>query len=257
MNIEEYHKMHALESTYWWFRARRRMILTIVADVVQQHFAQRVGALRLVDVGCGTGMLMQDLQRYGTVTGLDFAPVALGYCRERGLANLVRANVEQIPLRSESVDFVTALDLIEHVHDDHALTAEIWRILRPGGIALMTVPAHPVLWSAHDVALQHKRRYEKPAFRALVTGAGFELLRYSYMMMLIYPAAAGFRLVKRFAVQREAPPHTDEFPLPRWVNATLRTMVGAEAALLRRWNLPCGLSLMAVARKPGQRATHP
>ncbi len=250
MNIEEYHKMRALESSYWWFRARRHIILTLARDLVAELRPEAGGRLRIVDIGCGTGMLMEDLRAWGDVVGLDFSPIALAYCCQRGLENLVRANVERIPLGSSCADFVTALDLVEHVPDDRALMSEMYRILRPGGRALMTVPAHPKLWSAHDVALHHKRRYEWGNFRDLVMGAGFELERYSYMMMTIYPAAAAFRYAKKLIGKQEGPPHTDEFPLPRWINALLRIVVSSEAVLLRRWNLPWGLSLLTVARKP-------
>lgn len=226
------------------------MILAILDDAMKRYLSSR-RHLQVVDVGCGTGMLMEDLLARGLVCGLDFSPVALSYCRQRGLANLVRANVEHIPLQTASADLVTALDLIEHVPDDRSLMSEIFRILKPGGIALMTVPAHPKLWSAHDVALHHQRRYEKRQFEQLIRNAGFDLEKYSYMMMGIYPLAATFRWAKRaFMRESTAAPHTDEFPLPAWLNATLRTVVGAEAALLRRWNLPFGLSLLALARKP-------
>ncbi|MGB9693144.1 MAG: class I SAM-dependent methyltransferase [Candidatus Sumerlaeaceae bacterium] len=250
MNIEEYHKMRALESTYWWFQARRKMILAMLRDVIARHWPEP-RRLRIVDLGCGTGLLMEDLQSLGWVCGLDFSPVALSYCRQRGLTELVRANVEKLPLSDGCADLVTALDLVEHVPDDHALVHEMFRILSAGGVALITVPAHPKLWSMHDVALHHQRRYEKKQFQRLVVEAGFTLQKYSYMMMSIYPAAASFRWAKR-ALMREstASPHTDEFPLPPWFNAMLRTAVGAEAVLLRRWNLPFGLSLLAVAQKP-------
>lgn len=252
MNIEEYHKMRALESTYWWFQARRKIILTLVRDTLNAQ-GMRGTRLRIVDIGCGTGMMMEDLMQFGDVYGIDFSPVALTYCRERGLQRLVRANVERIPLRDSAVDIFTAFDLVEHVGDDHALMSEMYRVLRPGGFAFLSVPAHKKLWSMHDVALHHKRRYEKPEFEALIRNAGFHLIRYSYMMMSIYPVAALFRHAKRvFVRESTVPPHTDEFPLPAWVNATLRSIVGAEAHLLRRWNLPFGLSLFAIARKPNR-----
>lgn len=250
MNIEEYHKMRALESTYWWFQARRTIILSLLTEMVSPCVTGG-NRLCIVDVGCGTGMMMEDLQHFGDVVGLDFSPIALAYCRQRALKNLVRANVEQIPLVSSCADLVTAFDLVEHVENDRALLKEMYRVLKPNGLAFITVPAHKKLWSMHDVALHHKRRYEKKEFESLIRSAGFSIERYSYIMMSIYPVAALFRKAKRaFVRESTVPPHTDEFPLPRTVNAALRAMVSAERHLLRRWNLPFGLSLFAVARRP-------
>ncbi|MCX7626501.1 MAG: class I SAM-dependent methyltransferase [Candidatus Sumerlaeaceae bacterium] len=249
MNIEEYHKMRALESTYWWFQARRKIILSLFSEVISSY--QAANRLRIVDIGCGTGMMMEDLAQFGEVTGLDFSPIALTYCRQRGLQKLIRADVEQIPLCSDCADILTAFDLVEHVENDRALLQEMFRILKPSGYAFITVPAHKKLWSMHDVALHHKRRYEKKEFESLVRDAGFAIERYSYIMMSIYPMAALFRKAKRaFVRESTAPPHTDEFPLPQSVNAALLTLVSAERHLLRRWNLPFGLSLFAIVRKP-------
>jgi ubiquinone/menaquinone biosynthesis C-methylase UbiE len=253
MNIEEYHKMRKLETTYWWFRARRKMILTLLDKISREELRNRQGNLRVLDVGCGTGMLMEDMKALGFVCGVDFSPVALTFCRERGLTNLVRANVEKLPITTNHFDLVTALDLVEHVPDDRALIGELYRVLRPGGIALMTVPAHPSLWSMHDVALHHQRRYEKKAFRSLIENSGFELLRYSYMMASIYPFAATYRQIKkRLGFSAKQQPHTDEFPLPRWLNTTLKAIASSEAYILKRWDIPWGLSLVSIARKPGK-----
>jgi len=256
VNIEEYHKMHALEKNYWWFQARRKMIITLLAELVPKcqpisdSALQARLALRILDIGCGTGMLMEDLQSYGWVAGLDFSPVALAYCRQRHLPNLARADVQCLPVRSDSVDLLTALDLVEHVPDDHKLMREIYRVLRPGGYALMSVPAHKKLWSNHDVALHHFRRYEKPEFRQLVVDAGLQIEKCSYMMASIYWPAAIYRRLKKYFLRPSVCPQTDEFPLPAWVNATLRVLVSAEAPLLRRYSMPCGLSIVCIAKKP-------
>ena len=148
MNIAEYHKMHALERHYWWFQGRRSVILTLLDEALgQMHHNPAAGPPTLLDIGCGTGMLMQDLLERGTPVGLDFSSVALQYCRERNLSNLGRADVRQMPIRSNSIDVVLALDLVEHVPDDTGLLNEFHRVLRTGGIALISVPAHKSLWS--------------------------------------------------------------------------------------------------------------
>jgi len=248
LNLEEYHKMHALERKYWWFQGRRRVILGILGQ-----YARALGSRPTVlDIGCGTGMLLEDLEKIGFATGLDFSSVALEYCRNRGNGNLGRADVRYLPIRSDSVDLITALDLIEHIEDDHGLMGEFHRVLKPGGIAIMSVPAHPKLWSGHDVALHHFRRYTKPQFRQLVEGHGLRFSKYSYSMATAYVPAVMFRSVKRLISggMGSSGPKTDEFELPGPVNALLRESVGIEAKLLKHMNLPFGLSLLGVARKP-------
>lgn len=250
MDIAEYHKMHALESTYWWFQGRRDIILNQLGELLPRLRRETPGRpLRLLDVGCGTGMLLQTLEQEGLAVGLDFSPVALRYCRERRLRHLGRADVRHLPLPANCIDLITALDLIEHIRDDAGLLGEFHRVLRPGGLALMSVPAHKNLWSSHDVALHHHRRYEKTEFRALVEAAGLHIERYTSAVATVYPAAALFRRLKRRFVKPDTPPRTDEFPLPRCVNTVLHRILTLEARWLRHHNLPFGLSILCLARK--------
>lgn len=248
MNLEEYHKMYALEKTYWWFQGRRKLILDVLNQYVRPNGAARPVIL---DIGCGTGMLLEDLEKMGHATGLDFSMVALEYCRNRGIKNLGRADVRHIPIADNSVDVITALDLIEHIEDDHGLMEEFARVLKPGGIAIMTVPAHKKLWSGHDVALHHFRRYEKPEFKALVEGAGLQPRKYSYGMATAYVPAILVRNWKKMRGQVNDGASTDEFPIPGWLNGMLKASVGVESWWLKRGNLPFGLSLLCIAEKPG------
>jgi len=248
VNLEEYHKMHALERDYWWFQGRRQVILKTLAEHVKSNDSSKPVVM---DIGCGTGMLLEDLEKIGFATGLDFSMVALEYCRNRDIKNLGRADVRNIPIRSNSVDVITALDLIEHIEDDHGLMDEFFRILKPGGIAIMTVPAHKKLWSGHDIALHHFRRYEKPEFRALVEGAGLKPVKYTYGMATAYVPAIIIRNLKKvFRRADNVNSSTDEFPIPSWLNSTLRKSVELESAWLRKRNLPIGLSILCVATKP-------
>jgi ubiquinone/menaquinone biosynthesis C-methylase UbiE len=247
MNLEEYHKMHALEKQYWWFQGRRKVIL----DTLRQHARRDSASDRpvILDIGCGTGMMLEDLQQMGSATGLDFSMVALEYCQKRGINKLGRADVRNIPVKSNSVDIITALDLIEHIEDDHGLMSEFQRVLKPGGIAVMSVPAHKKLWSGHDVALHHFRRYEKPEFRKLVEGAGLRPRKYTYGMATAYVPAILIRNYKKLRGLNDKNQCTDEFPIPAWLNGILKKSVEAESIWLRKFDLPVGLSLLCVAEK--------
>lgn len=254
MDIAEYHKMYRLERHYWWFQGRREVILTLLNDCVRSLRGDGHQSLKILDIGCGTGMLLEDLKGLGTAAGLDFSPVALDYCRKRNLSDLGRADVEHLPIRDNSIDVLTALDLVEHVSDDARLLSEIHRVLSPGGIAIMSVPAHKVLWSAHDVALHHFRRYDKGDFRKLVTQGGLEPLRFTYAVSTAYLPAMIYRRMKNALLGKRAKIRTDEFPLPSPVNALLRASMSLEARWLRHRDLPCGLSILCIARKAASAA---
>lgn len=241
--------MYALERDYWWFQGRRRIILTMLQQALRQ--TQNGSTHRsFLDVGCGTGMLMEDLKQHGTVVGVDFSPTALTYCMGRKLDNLARGDAARLPIRSNSVDVITALDLVEHVKEDTMLMGEFYRVLRPGGVAILCVPAHKSLWSSHDVALHHFRRYEKSEFHQLVKSSGFTIKRYSFSMLTAYFPAFVFRKLKNVLPSSKEAPKTDEFPIPRFLNSALRHVVNLEARLLSKHDLPVGLSLLCIAVKP-------
>lgn len=243
MDYAEYEKMYRLEQTYWWFQGRMRIVLTLLEP------ALRGGTKRLVDLGCGTGMILDELTRRGRATGLDFSPRALEFCRRRGLAALAQADVTRLPVATGSADVVTALDITEHVEDDQGLVSEAARILRPGGHLLITVPAHRFLWSEHDVALWHKRRYSRRQLLALFADQPLRVLRCSYAITFTFPAIVVFRLLSNVLPHRRREARTHLVSLPRWVNGLLRGVLSVEAWLLKRMNLPFGVTLVVVAER--------
>lgn len=246
MNIEEYHKMYALEKQYWWFQGRRKVVLDLLARSRKEDLIPENPVI--LDIGCGTGMLLEDLSGIGNAIGLDFSGIALDYCKNRGLDKLGRADVRYLPVKSQSVDLITALDLIEHIEDDKGLMSEFERVLKPGGIAIMSVPAHKSLWSNHDVALHHFRRYEKEEFQQLIENAGLKPVKYSYGMATAYLPAVALRKAQRLLGKKRAP-KTDEFPLPVWLNGLLKKSVSLESKWLSKSSLPFGLSLLCIAKK--------
>jgi SAM-dependent methyltransferase len=202
-------------------------------------------------LGCGTGMFLERQGDRRRTFGLDFSPRALAFTRRRGLSRLVCGDSQRLPIKSGSFDAVTAFDLIEHVERDDLLVAEVHRILRPGGILLSTVPVHPSLWSEHDRALHHKRRYRRREFEALFDPARWETLRSTYIFASIAPPAATIRFLRRLRppTGSEGDPTADTNLTPRWMNRTLIGWHRVENACIERFNAPFGLSLLAVNRK--------
>lgn len=260
MNPEEYERMHALETDYWWFVGRRRIVQTLL-----EHTVPRLPSptLRLVDIGCGTGanlpMLRDAVGLQGGVVGVDFSPLALRFAREqlKDLAGvgLSQGDAMQLPLRDGCADCVTMLDVLEHLSDDGRALSEVARVLKPGGALILTVPAYGHLWSAHDEALHHFRRYEKHQLRARLREAGLKVDKLSFAMSLLPPAAYLWRhlvlphLPKR---PRDATRHSQGAVLPSLpapLNEAMIRVLEAEGRLLLRRPLRFGTSLVALAWK--------
>lgn len=245
MNPAEYARMYDLEDTYWWFQGRK----WIVVNVLEQIALSRDATFKVLDLGCGTGLMLDHLNQRYWATGLDFSPLALDFSRRRGAGNLIQGDVERLPVANDAFDLVTALDLMEHVEHDDQLLNEIFRSLKPGGSLLVTVPAHPFLWSDHDDALYHFRRYKRSELQKRILDAGFELQRLTYCITCTFPFIVAFRFLQR-RLQKRDHPKAHLIVLPSWANRLLMWSVQMESQLLKWTNLPFGITLLAVGRKP-------
>ncbi|HTQ10948.1 MAG TPA: methyltransferase domain-containing protein [Fimbriimonadaceae bacterium] len=241
MNPDEYTRMFELEDRYWWFVARRRIALKLLG----RHL--RPGSEVLLDVGCGTGVVLQELQSVGKPVGLDMSDVALGYCRRRGLTRLVRADATAMPFGPSSCDAIVGLDVFEHIERDDLAFEEAFRRLSPGGILVLSVPAFQSLWGPHDIALMHFRRYTKPMLKERLERAGFQVERLTYSVFILFPAVV---VVRFFEKRKRGPAKASLAALPNWLNAFLIGIQSVEGLLISSFNLPWGSSLIAVARKP-------
>jgi SAM-dependent methyltransferase len=241
MREREHARLAEHEEWYWWHRGRERIVHQLLRRCAPP------GA-RILDVGCGTGATTASLRRLGSVAALDVGAEAVRRARARGLA-VARSSLAALPVRSGGFDVVVALDVLEHLDDDLAAAREIRRALAPGGLLLATVPAYPLLWSDHDVALGHRRRYVRGQLEALLAAADLRVERCSYVMASILPAAVLVRLLRR--ALRRGPPQSGYVRVPAGLNALLTGLLGLEGRWLRFANLPFGLSLVALARRPG------
>ena len=235
MDTALYDRFFDTEDRHWWFVGRRRLVTGLL---------ERAGAGgRILDLGCGTGGVLQHLGPFGDAIGLDPAVEAAQYCRRRDVPMVVGSGLE-LPFADASFDAVLALDVIEHVRDDVALLQEAQRVLRPGGVLLVTVPAMPWLWSAHDDVNHHYRRYTLGTLRRSFQASGFRPEKVSYYNAVLLPLAITRKFINRFGGSDEH--HLEDLPGP--LNATLRAVLGLEGVVIRRRNLPLGASLVAAAR---------
>src|SRR5690349_15378705 len=241
MTEDELQAMMAADERHWWYRGRRHVLRAAI-----ERLPLAPGA-RLLDAGCGSGRMLDELARYGRVTGVDISSEAVAASRARG-HHVVRAAIEALPFADGTFDLVTCLDVIEHTPDDRATLAELRRVTRPGGLLVATVPAYQSLWSWHDVVNRHFRRYDSASLRAAARAAGWDVVRDTHFNGLLLAPAAAVRLAQR---RRRAHPRSDLELTPAALDGLLELPLRLEARLLRAGlRLPAGLSLLAVLRRP-------
>lgn len=245
MEPQEYTRMFELEDRHWWFQGRIELIKRIMHRYAP---ATNGRAPRMLDLGCGTGMFLERQGVGRLAFGLDFSLQALGYTRQRGVERLVCGDSQSLPFASNGFDIVTAFDLIEHVDRDQDLVNEVLRVLRPGGVFIATVPAHPFLWSGHDVALHHRRRYLWKQFNSLFDPGKWKRLRSTYCFTSIYPIAAAVRAARRLLPDR-GDSKADTDTQSELLNRALIAWHRAEAAFISRFDSPMGLSILTVQEK--------
>ena len=230
------------EETHWWFVVRRRIVEAAIAA------AGLPADARVLEVGCGTGGFARHIATAHPgwrVTGIEPSGAAVAVATSRG-CDVNEGTFESLAAVDGSVDLLVALDVLEHCEDDLAAAREAVRVLAPGGVFVMTVPALPSLWSQHDVDNAHFRRYTRPRLRELLGRAGLEVERSTYFNSLLLPAAYVSRWVARVTGSRKAL-GVDTPATP--VNETMKAVFSIEVALLKRSDLPVGMSLLAVAKK--------
>jgi SAM-dependent methyltransferase len=242
----EYRRMFEAEDTQWWYVGQRAIAHALLEPVLA-GFAEGARPLRILDAGCGTGGNLVPLARLGQAVGIDLAPEGIRLCRERGVRAL-RARVESLPFPCGCFDAVTSFDVIYHewVADDGAAVAEMARVLRPGGVLLVRVPALRLLWGAHDIEVQSRHRYTRGELVALLEGCGLHVERTTYCNSVLFPLLLARRTLDRLLGRRGS----DVGFLPDPLERAFRRVLLAEAALVRRGLvLPLGASVAALARR--------
>ena len=249
MNSPEYERMYRLEDSYWWFVGRHRLIESILRKRYRDTPANSAASRLILDIGCGTGAMSARLKQWGQVVSADFSPLALQFSRRRGLQNLVCADAMRLPFASNAFDALVAMDMLEHLPDDVLALREFHRVLKPGGVVLATVPAYPHLWSEHDIALMHHRRYLRHELQTRFSQAGFSLEKASHTMTALYPLVS---LQRRLNAKRphNNPPQAAMPHVMAPVNFALTQLLTVENALAQRVDFPFGVTILCIAKKP-------
>jgi SAM-dependent methyltransferase len=239
--------MLELDDRHWWYRGRRRIIR---AELDRLPLA--AGA-RVLDAGCGSGRTLEELDRYGEVFGIELDPGAAEVARARGRGEVRVGRLEELPWEDGYFELITCLDVIEHTPDDRVTLRELRRVCKPGGFLLVTVPAYQSLWSMHDVANHHYRRYSRPMLRTATGEVGWRVRRMTSFNGLLLAPAAAVRLAERWRLRQSDGDYRPDLTLgPEWLNSVLEQPLRLEARWLASGRtMPAGLSLLAVLENPG------
>lgn len=233
-----YDRMAEHDTTHWWYRARR----DVLAAVIGRHVMLPARA-RILEIGCGTGHNLPMLARFGTVDAVEIDPASRALASTRLGRPVSNAALPGLDGIGADYDLIALLDVLEHVDDDRAALGAIGERLSPNGRLLLTVPQYPWMWSGHDVANHHKRRYTRAALRQVLDDAGMKVELLSSFNSLLFPLAVVNRAIGRLRGSTES----EDLPPPAPVNALFQSIFAAERFLVGRMPMPPGLSLVAVA----------
>ena len=227
------------DSSHWWYLARRDVLARVIERQVQPPENARI-----LEIGCGTGHNLAMLTRFGMVDAVELNDYARDIATRRfnrPVANAMLPELAGVP--TGAYDLVALLDVLEHVEDDRAALASVRARLKPGGTLLLTVPQYPSMWTDHDVANHHFRRYTKATLRRVADEAGLRIDLLQSFNSLLFPLAVADRLVAKVTKRQGS----DDTPPPAPVNALFTKIFAFERYLVGRVPMPPGLSLIALA----------
>ena len=241
MERAEYATMFRVEETHWWYRALHRLIFQALEAELPEWREKEI-----VDVGCGTGAILKQLGNPEQNVGIDLAPEAISFCRQRGLNNVRQGDICALPFADASFDAAICSSVLYHqwVGDVEGAVREMYRVLRPGGVLLINVPAFPLLHSAHDDAVMTARRFRKREIRELLQKQNFTIRRLTYWTTFLFPLAVAARTLGGSKMGQDFETEGTSFP-----QRTLSRIMALELRLLRNVSLPFGVALLAVARR--------
>lgn len=247
MEASVYDQFAELERRHFWFRGRRQIFF----DLLARELGPDAKDLEILEIGCGPGGMMEPLSKHGRVHGLDISLDAMRYCRRRGFPNVVTGSGMALPFADASFDVVCLFDAIEHIPDDRKVLEEVHRVLKPGGVVFLSVPAYQFLYSQNDRLVHHQRRYTKGRMTKLLREARFTPRKATYfntfLFPLILPAVLMVKLKEKLVgLPRHQTNLSHEFH--RGLNDLFAWFMGSERMLLRHMEFPFGHSLIAIAR---------
>jgi ubiquinone/menaquinone biosynthesis C-methylase UbiE len=247
MNPEEYRNLNQVERLHWFYRTKRQ----IARYWLLKSYPLRMDSV-LADCGAGTGLFAREMSNICRVIAIDSQEEALRLAEQNvGKENVKEGSCVALPLGDSSVDCITALDVLEHIEDDQLAIKEFARVLKPRGVAVVTVPAMQSLWSDWDVALHHYRRYCQSSLLELFDATSFRVMHWNYINVLALPgvfAARKLRPLFRGSAKEKSSARLEDKMLPRWLDTSLS--IAFKALACQDWiRFPAGVGLLAIAKR--------
>jgi SAM-dependent methyltransferase len=242
MNTEMYRIFFEIQKRHWWFFTKKNIIL----DTISRNLDNKKD-LCILDIGCGSGLMLNSLEKLGMTSGMDMSDEAISFSREIFSGTIRKGALpSEVPYPNDQFDLITALDVIEHIDDDQASLERIRSLLKKDGKCILTVPAYMCLWSKFDELNEHKRRYTKKQLLEKLELSGFKVEKLSYYNTLLFPIVYIIRKLNNI-LHRNGSSDVD-MPNP-FLNSVLKMIFGIEKYLLRYCNMPFGVSIIAVLKK--------
>jgi 2-polyprenyl-3-methyl-5-hydroxy-6-metoxy-1,4-benzoquinol methylase len=248
MNKDEYSKMADFERYYWWHKGKVNLIKALLQRYIPERVEKR--DLKILEIGCGTGEITEYLCKIGNVIGIDVSEEAIDYSIKRGMKNVFVGDITSMNIDEylNKFDLILALDVIEHIQEDTLVLSRINQMLVDGGLLVVNVPAHKFLWSEHDEALHHKRRYSKLELTEKVKDSGLKIVKVSYFVSTVFFPILLFRLWGSL-FSRSPYPRTTYVKLPNTLNNLMIKVLDVESKFVTKTGLPLGVTLTLVAQK--------
>lgn len=245
MKQKEIEEMHNFEKTYWWHVGKKHLVLELV-----KKYKPNNSNMNILEIGCGTGEIAQSLNEFGKIYVNDISATALDYCKQKGIENVIEGDISIMNLTEYEnyFDIVLALDVLEHIQDDEETIRKIYKLLKPNGLFIINVPAYKFLWSGHDEALQHKRRYTSYEITQKLKDAKFKIINKSHFVFFAFPVIATVKFLSNFLARRSLP-RTSYIILPNKLNGFMINVLKMETKLLKNFDLPFGTTITVVAIK--------
>lgn len=234
MNTEKNGFIENNESSHWWFKARQN-IIKMFLEQYQSHYDS------VLDIGCGSGHFLRNIKNISTNRyGID------EHSYHTVDHTVMQGDARNLPFEDRSMDLITMLDVLEHIPESDTALREVRRVLKQGGVYLLTVPAFQILYSPHDRKNHHIKRYCKKDLCEKLTQNGFNILRCSYFNTWLFPIEAAVRLLEK-ALNKEITLSAAGSVENSLSNKLLYRIFNSETRVLAKHDLSYGLSLIAVA----------
>jgi SAM-dependent methyltransferase len=237
-----YRELYEVEDRHWWIRGRWAVVEALLSRT------QLPASPRILDAGCGTGGNLKRYARIGEAEGVEPFADAVELCRQRGFDAVAEASLEDLPYEDDRFDLIGSTDVLEHIAAEQEALRELWRVTKPNGVLLLTVPAYMWMWTEEDDNLHHQRRYTRARLRQAVERAGWQPQVATYFNSFLLPAIA----LARKLPQKNYGEKSELDRTPPALDGPLSLPMRLEARLIRAGvSLPAGVSVGIVCRKPG------